>query len=388
MKDFFRLACAARMKADSPDTGEIDLYGEIITDVKEQYKWSDEDKSAKDFRNAIQKVKDAGAKNLLLHINSPGGVFTESVAMRGILAGAGFENITIRIEGWCASAATVIASIPDAKVEIMEGSFYMIHNPWTIAIGNANDFEKEIETLRKMEAISQGFYHDKSAQDVEQIKTWMDEEKWFTSEEAVKYGFADEELKATTTQAAACVRPDVMRVMQDMYKAVPEGVQLSAAEDEAGAADNHDSSDIPVAGVSTVIDGHEEGTRHMEIKDISVEQLREGNPAVMQEIQQEAIKAERQRIADIDALTLSGYEEMAEKAKADGTSALDFQRQVVAAQRKKGEDFLKARAEETTPAKAVAGEAAEDQKSEEEEIKAFAKEISGFAAQTTNDQMY
>lgn len=130
-RDAFRLAFRANMSAES-DTGELMLYGEITQNVPKWYKDNyPDDKSAIDFDKAVKDLKKAGAKKLLLRINSPGGVVNEAIAMRAIITGAGFENIDVHIEGMCASAATILASIPDAHVSIAPGSEYMIHNPWT-----------------------------------------------------------------------------------------------------------------------------------------------------------------------------------------------------------------------------------------------------------------
>ena len=72
-RDAFRLAFRANMSAES-DTGELMLYGEITQNLpkwcKDNYP---EDKSAIDFDKAVKGLKDAGAKKLLLRINSPGG---------------------------------------------------------------------------------------------------------------------------------------------------------------------------------------------------------------------------------------------------------------------------------------------------------------------------
>ena len=126
--EMFRLRHRTQMLAGG-ETAEIMLYGEIIFDMPENWKWSKEDKSAADFDKAVKKVREDGAKNALLRINSPGGYVTEAVAMRAILVNAGFEKIDIRIEGLCASAATLLATIPGAHVTITPGSQYMIHNP-------------------------------------------------------------------------------------------------------------------------------------------------------------------------------------------------------------------------------------------------------------------
>ena len=121
-RDFFRIRFSAPRMNAADSEAEIMLYGEIIQDMPEDWKWSKEDKSAADFDKAIKAARDGGARKLLLRINSPGGIVSEAVAMRSILCAAGFENITVRIEGLCASAATIIAAIPGAHVQIAPGS--------------------------------------------------------------------------------------------------------------------------------------------------------------------------------------------------------------------------------------------------------------------------
>lgn len=377
-RDIFRLGYSVRMAAENSDTAEIMLYGQIVEDGPKWWKWSEEDKSAADFDKAVKEVREKGAKKLLLRINSPGGVCTESVAMRAILGNAGFEEINIRIEGMCASAATDIATLPGAHVAICEGSEYMIHNPWCYALGNANELEHTIERLRNIEQVSRGFYVKKSGQSEEQIKAWMDEEKWFTAEEAVEYGFADELLEAEVqgeTPAAACASTREMAAMKGLYKAVPE--QIAVRED----APQNDpvSHEAPVAGVSTEIH-HEEDNDTMDIKDINVDQLRAENPALLEQIQQAAITAERQRQDDIDALTDPEYEELAAQAKANGTSPEDFVRQLIAAKKQKGAAHQAARQQETAPAQNVTGGAADDRKgNEEQDMKRYAESMAKYA---------
>lgn len=396
-RDIFRLGYSIRMEADQNDTAEMMLYGEIVEDGPKWWKWSDEDKSAAEFDKAIKEIRGKGAKKLLLRINSPGGVCTQSVSMRAILANAGFEEINIRIEGMCASAATDIATLPGAHVSICEGSEYMIHNPWCCATGNANDLEHTIERLRNIEQVSRGFYAKRTGQSEDQIKAWMDAETWFTAEKAVEYGFADEVLEAEVgkeTPAAACVSAKTMNVMRSMYRAVPEHVTVKSpvnwnptihlTEDEIQRkmviSANDISNAAPVAGAATEINEHEEEQDTMDIRDINLEQLRAENPALLEQIQQDAVAAERQRREDIDALTIPGYEAMAAEAIANGTSAMDFQRQVVQAQRQRGANYMAARQQETAPAQGIAGDAAgEEQMNDEQAIKQYAADVAKYA---------
>ena len=375
--DMFRLAYSVNMLAGN--SAEVSLYGEIISDMPEEFKWSAEDKSAAEFKRTIDDVRQRGANTLLLRINSPGGVCTEAVAMRSILASAGFDEITVRIEGLCASAATVLATIPGAYVEIAEGSEYMIHNPWGVAIGNANEIGRTVDRLRNIEEMTRTFYSMRTGADEEQIKQWMDNETWFTAKEAVEYGFADELLSAgNETAIAACVTSDVMATMRSIYRDVPEQIAVE---------ESHVSNGDPDAGEPSEIQNEEEDP--MELEGLTMDELRAGNPALVDQIRQDAVNAERERLADIDALTIPGYEEMASEAKANGTSAIDFQKQLVSAMKQKGADFIQARTAETAPAQDVAGDEPQ-RKSEDQEIKEIAADVARFAERYTGhgDGMY
>jgi hypothetical protein len=127
----------------------------------------------------------------------------------------------------------------------------------------------------------------------------------------------------------------------------------------------------------------------MEIKDCTREQLLAENPALVDEIVNQAVTAERERVAQIESLTLPGFEAEAEEARKSGASVTDFIRTMTAkAEEKKaaakaaGNAFIAARQEETKPAEDVApGAAEDDDKTEEEEIQNTAKEIAGYAAE-------
>lgn len=405
MREFFHLAHSVRMSAEDAELAEVMLYGEIVQDYGKWYKETfPNDKCASDFDKEIKAVKEQGAKRVLLRINSPGGIVFEAVAMRSILVNAGFDEITVRIEGLCASAATILATIPTAHVQISEGSEFMIHNPWTMAWGFAEDLEHEAEHLRNMEKTIRGFYAAKSGQEDEQLKAWMDAEKWMSAEEAMEYGFCDELLKAEAENAepaAACVGIHTMGVMCGMYNNVPKNIMIAKSEEQGGKVDMaianlqkaakallNGSNDNPVAGLSSSNKNKEE-PQTMEIKDCTREQLLAENPALAEEIRNQAVADERDRIAGITDMTLPGYEAEAEEAKANGTSVADFMKACRAkAQAKKAEaaakgaQFIEQRTQETAPAAKVTPGAAEaEDKTEEDEILAEAKKNAEIAAQ-------
>lgn len=368
-----RYAFRVSMKVEN-DTAEVMVYSSIASDKF----WGDEF-TPEDFDKQLKEAKKDGATKLNLRINSPGGDVFSAVAMRSMIINAEFANVRVMIEGLCASAATLFATVPGAHVVIADGSEFMIHNPMTIAWGNADEIEKTVEHLRSMEGTFHEMYAAKCGKDVGQIKEWMDETTWFTAKRAVEEGFCDELLE--TEKAVACVTLEDMAVMQAMYGVVPEEIQV-AAETNQGSNEN------PVAGFSTSNKNKEEDTT-MEIKDVTQEMLLAENPALVQEIRNQAVAEERDRIAGITDMTLPGFEADAEEAKANGASVEAFMKTcraksvaMKAAEKQKGADFITARMQETAPAANVAPGAAEvNDTTEEEEIIAEAKKNAALAAE-------
>jgi len=370
-RELFRLKYSTSMIAGSNEA-EIMIYGEIIQDMPENWKWSREDKSAADFDKAVKAVINDGATKLKLRINSPGGILTEAMAMRAILMDAGFEEIDIHIQGLCASAATVIAAMPGAHVAIYEGSEFMIHNPWTRAWGEASDLEHAAQHLRGEEATVRSIYAARCGQSDDQIREWMDAETWMSAQQAVDYGFADELIAAPKQQAsAACVTQRTMSVMRGMYRNVPE---MECATDEVsngGAAET--------AGPTENI--RQEERENMEIRDITREQLQAENAELHDSLMRAGAEAERARMQEIDELTPPGYEAMADEAKASGMSAMDYHKQLVKAQRERAGQHMAQRTAETSAAAQVSGGGAEETGGADETAKmdAFAKEMAGYA---------
>lgn len=352
----------------SNEEAEIMIYSEICS-----YQWYSEDVTASGFDKALKEAKKSGATKLRLRINSPGGDVWQAVAMKTMLETSDFEEINIDIEGLCASAATFFPCVAGAKVRIASGSEFMIHNPATVVWGTASKFQKTAERLTKMENEQHGWYAKRTGQTEEQIKAWMDEEKWFTAKEAVEYGFCDELIQAEPV--AACASQDAIGLMRELYKSVPEEI-LKKTNVRNGAA-------IVAGGGPTEYQTNQEEQDNMDIREITEQQLLEGNPELHRAIMQKGADAERARIRDIDSLTAEGFEELAKKAKEDGTSAGDFLRQVVAEQGKRKKDFVSNRQKETAPASLVTGGAAEDNNSgvsEKEELDRYAKEMAAMAA--------
>jgi len=142
--------------------------------------------SAKDFNKNLSAVS---TPNIELRINSPGGDVFDARAIATAIRNHP-AKVTAYIDGVCASAATYIALSADT-VHMAEGAFFMIHNAWTMAMGNAEDFDATSALLRKVDASIVADYVKKTGKTEEEIKQAMAAETWFTAKEAHAYGFVD-----------------------------------------------------------------------------------------------------------------------------------------------------------------------------------------------------
>lgn len=143
--------------------------------------------SAKQFITDLKSIP--ATDRIVLKIHSPGGEVFDGNAIFNALQRRG--NVEVQIEGLAASMATVI-SLAGMPVKMAANGFYMIHNPWGVAMGDAAELRDQAQLLDKIRSNMVGAYAAKSGQSAEQIQEWMDSETWFTAEEALAAGFVDE----------------------------------------------------------------------------------------------------------------------------------------------------------------------------------------------------
>lgn len=149
--------------------------------------WGDEITPAM-FRDDLE----AEDGDVTVWINSPGGnVFAaaEIYTMLKEYAGA----VTVRIASIAASAASVIAMAGD-QVQMSPTALLMIHDPSTIAMGNAKDMEKAIETLNEVKESIINAYIAKTGLRHNKVAELMESETWMNAKKALDLGFCDEIL--------------------------------------------------------------------------------------------------------------------------------------------------------------------------------------------------
>lgn len=140
------------------------------------------------------------AVTLNVRINSPGGDVFEARAISSQLKQFG-GKVVAYIDGLAASAATTIAMAAD-EVVISDGSFFMIHNAWAMAIGNKVDMTEMATLLDKIDGAIVNDYTGKTGKSIDEVKAWMDAETWFTAQEAVDIGFADRMAGSSSAASA------------------------------------------------------------------------------------------------------------------------------------------------------------------------------------------
>lgn len=173
--------------------------------------------SAEDFARTLQVMS---APKLHLRINSPGGDITDARAMVTALREHP-SHITAHIDGLAASAASYVA-LACNEVVISEGAFVMVHNAWTLAIGNRFDMQASSDMLAKIDHSIAADYQRKTGKDEATVRAWMDAETWFSAQEALEVGLVDRiassNSKATQSPAAQDRLPDRIRKLQALER--------------------------------------------------------------------------------------------------------------------------------------------------------------------------
>lgn len=163
--------------------------------------------SAKAFAEEIKKL---GAVNdINVRINSYGGSVHDGIAIYNTLK-RNSARVTTDIDGVAASIASIIAVAGD-EINMAANGFMMIHDPWSIAIGTAEDFRHEADLLDKTRDTLLDTYMVKASAKREEISDMMSEETWLTSNEAMEVGLITSITE--DVKLAACANKEILKHM-------------------------------------------------------------------------------------------------------------------------------------------------------------------------------
>lgn len=157
---------------------KLDIYG----DIGESF-WADS-VSAGDVKSQL----DGMSGDLTVRINSGGGSVFDGFAIYNLLDQ--YEGaVHVKVDALAASAASVIAMAGDT-IEMADNALMMVHDPWTVAVGNSADMVKTADLLDKIRDSIVTTYQSKSNLDKADIEAMMRDETWFSADEAIEKGFA------------------------------------------------------------------------------------------------------------------------------------------------------------------------------------------------------
>ena len=152
--------------------------------------WFDDDVTPKAFRADLN----AGKGDVVIWINSPGGDCVAASQIYSMLMDYP-GNVTVKIDGIAASAASVIA-MAGSKVFMAPTALLMIHNPLTVAIGDTEEMQKAIDMLSEVKESILNAYEIKTGLSRAKLSLLMDAETWMNAKKAMELGFADDLLFA------------------------------------------------------------------------------------------------------------------------------------------------------------------------------------------------
>ena len=178
-------------QADEGSERVLELYGTIA-----ETSWFDDDVTPKMFHDELF----AGKGPVTVWLNSPGGDCIAASQIYTMLMDYR-DDVTIKIDGIAASAASVIA-MAGTTVLMAPTALMMIHNPMTMAYGNHADMEKAIEMLDEVKESIINAYEIRTGMSRAKLSHLMDSETWMNAGKAIELGFADDILTDTKKDAA------------------------------------------------------------------------------------------------------------------------------------------------------------------------------------------
>ena len=167
--------------------------------------------TAKSF---LAELKKLSGQRVHLRINSVGGSVVEGAAIYNALR-RHKGGLVVHIDALAASMASVIAMAGDETL-IADNALVMIHNPWGMTMGDADELRKEADILDKLKATLVNAYVRKTGMEAEQVAQMMDDETWLDATEAVALGFAD--AIEDGIEAAASITPEAARARFDTFQ--------------------------------------------------------------------------------------------------------------------------------------------------------------------------
>lgn len=214
------------------DSSELVLDGVIASES-----WYGDEVTPQLFRDELAQHNG----DLTIVINSPGGDVFAGVTIYNAIKNRNDGHVTVRVDGVAASIASVIAMAGDT-IKMSLGSTMMIHKPWSMAMGDAEELAKTIGLLNKLEGSIIDIYAERTGLDKEKIAELLAAETWLNPEEAVALGFADNAPEQKTSLSDAI--KNVKDLLSPVHNAVMQPMMSIQAKADTPVKDEVEETDV------------------------------------------------------------------------------------------------------------------------------------------------
>jgi ATP-dependent protease ClpP protease subunit len=168
----------------------------VLIDAEIGYDWwSDSGITAKGVEKQLEGLTDG--EDIEVEINSPGGSVYEGVVIFNLIRDAAKTHpVSVRINAIAMSMASYIALAARtvdcaSKLTVCDNSVIMIHNPYTIALGDYRELQRTSDYLEKLASMYGSVHAAVSGQSEKTIRRAMDDETYYVGREIVDTGFAN-----------------------------------------------------------------------------------------------------------------------------------------------------------------------------------------------------
>jgi ATP-dependent Clp endopeptidase proteolytic subunit ClpP len=177
-------------------------------------------------------------KHVTVRLNTPGGSVDDGIAIFNMLK-RHKGGVTTAVDSLAASMGSYLLQAGSTRI-VAENAMVMIHDPWSIAIGNAAELHKTAEVLAKYGERMIPEYAARSGQTPEAVASIMSEETWYVGQEIVEAGFADK------MEGESDVKPMVAG-LHKLAKSLPACLQKADLYPKLDAIKRHRAIMTPAA---------------------------------------------------------------------------------------------------------------------------------------------
>ena len=170
-----------------------------------------------DAQSVMGALSQMDGKRVTLRLNTPGGSVDEGIAIYNALK-RHKGGVTTVVDSLAASMGSYLLQSGDERI-VASNAMVMVHDPWSIALGNAAELRKTADVLDKYAQRMVPDYAERSGKSLDEILAIMAAETWYAGQEIIDAGFADRlESESSTEPVLAGLRHLSRNAPESLFK--------------------------------------------------------------------------------------------------------------------------------------------------------------------------